>query len=139
QGNGVVVQNSSYFVIFDNFGWTNIDRFYNDPRPKTTINIAVPTGYNHMNSGVYLSYDGEDTGLAQLDTYDPITGLFSEHYGQIPIGLNCHLIFVTEADGNWRYAIKAVTIAEDGSSTFSLSETSVVTESELILQINNLP
>ncbi|HLV14833.1 MAG TPA: hypothetical protein VKY41_06615 [Xanthomarina sp.] len=137
-GNGVIVQNTSYFVVFDNFGWTNIDRFYNDPRPKTTINVAVPSGYNNMNSGVYLSYDGEATGLAQLDTYNAQTKLFSEHYGQIPIGIECHLIFVTEEDGNWRYAIKAVTIAEDEAIIFSLSETSVGTESQLISDINNL-
>ena len=86
-----------------------------------------------------MPYNGEETGLAQLDTYDPISKLFSEHYGQIPIGLECHLIFVTEENGKWRYAIKPITIAEDGSSVFSLSETSVVTETQLIAHINNLP
>lgn len=137
--NGVFTQNTTYYVMFDQFGWTNIDRFYNDPRPKTTINVSVPTGYNNLNSAIYLSYDGEEPGLAQLDTYDPLTGKFSEHYGQIPIGLECHLVFATEEDGNWRFAVKPVTIAEDGSTIFTLSETSIATENELILQINNLP
>ncbi|MCX7551596.1 hypothetical protein [Xanthomarina sp. F2636L] len=137
--NTVFTDPTNYYVMFNQFGWTNIDRFYNDPRPKTTINVTVPIGFNNTNSGVYLSYDGEDSGLAQLDAYDPISGKFSEHYGQIPIGLECHLIFVTEEDGNWRYAVKPVTIAADGSTVFSLSETSIATENELILQINNLP
>lgn len=139
QGNGVNVESVNYYAAFNQFGWTNIDRFYNDPRPKTTINIAVPSGYNNTNSAVYLSYDGEPTSLAQLDTYDSITGLFSEHYGQIPIGLECHVIFATEEDGKWRYAVKPVTIAANGSITFILSETSIATTAELILQINNLP
>ncbi|GGG34496.1 hypothetical protein [Bizionia arctica] len=139
QENGVFTQGTNYYVMFNQFGWSNIDRFYNDPRPKTTITVAVPAGYHNTNSTVYLSYDGEDSGLARLDSYDPIAGLFSEHYGQIPIGLECHLIFVTEEDGNWKYAIKAVTIAEDGASIFSLSETLIATEAELVQQINFLP
>src|SRR5690554_111548 len=139
QGNGVFIETAQYYAMFNQFGWTNIDRFYNDPRPKTTINVAVPTGFNNKNSAIYLSYDGEDTGLAHLDSFDPVSGLFSEHYGQIPIGIECHLIFVTEEDGNWRYAVKPMTISEDGASVFTMSETSVVTETELILQINNLP
>ncbi|HLT53746.1 MAG TPA: hypothetical protein VKZ97_07640 [Flavobacteriaceae bacterium] len=134
---GVFVEGGSYYAFLSQFGWSNIDRFYNDPRPKTTIYAQVPTGYDYTNSAIYLSYDGEDSGLAQLDTYED--GLFSEHYGQIPIGLECHVIFITEEDGNWRYAVKAVTIAENEVITFTLSETDLATESELIAIINNLP
>lgn len=134
---GVFAEGGEYYAFLDNFGWTNIDRFYNDPRPKTTIYVQAPFGYDYENSAVYLSYDGEDSGLAALDTYE--SGLFSEHYGQIPIGLECHVIFVTELDGLWRYAIKSVTIAEDDIITFTLDETSTATEAELITIINNLP
>lgn len=137
--NGVFVEGAEYYAFFNEFGWTNIDRFYNDPRPKTTINVDVPEGYNNTNSAVYLSYDGEDSGLAHLDTYDTESGLFSEHYGQIPIGLECHLIFVTEENGNWRYAVKSVTIAENDIIGFSFNETNTATEAELTVIINNLP
>ncbi|MGY0393571.1 hypothetical protein ACW5R3_13575 [Bizionia sp. KMM 8389] len=137
--NNVFVEGASYYALFGEFGWTNIDRFYNDPRPKTTIQAQVPVGYNADNSAVYLSYDGEDSGLARLDTYDETTGLFSEHYGQIPIGLECHVIFATEDNGNWRYATKAVTIAANDIITFTLAETAIATETELISIINNLP
>lgn len=137
--NGVFVEGTEYYAFFNDFGWTNIDRFYNDPRPKTTINVEVPEGYNNTNSAVYLSYDGEDSGLAHLDTYDPESGLFSEHYGQIPIGLECHLIFVTEENGNWRYAVKSVTIAENDIIGFSFNESNTATEAELTVIINNLP
>jgi hypothetical protein len=138
---GVFAEGNSYFVFLGagNFGWTNVDRFYSDPRPKTTILVDVPEGYDNTNSAVYLSYDGEDSGLANLDTYDPASGLFSEHYGQIPIGLECHAIFVTEEDGNWKYAIKAVTIEEDGIITFTEGETSVATQAQLTAIINDLP
>lgn len=136
---GVFAEGNSYYAFISDFGWSNVDRFYNDPRPKTTILAAAPEGYDNTNSAIYLSYDGEDTGLANLDTYDAQTGLFSEHYGQIPIGLECHVIFISEDNGNWKYAIKAVTIAANDVITFTESETNVVTEAQLIAIINGLP
>jgi len=128
---------TNYNVSFGSFGWTNVDKFYSDPRPRTTILAAVPAGYNNTNSAIFLSYDGEgQNALAKLDTYNPTTLQFSEHYGQIPIGLACHVIFATEDNGNWRYAIKAVTVAANDVYTFTLAETTVVTEAQMVAAIN---
>lgn len=133
---GVEAMQNTYYVSFGNFGWTNVDKFYSDPRPRTTILADAPDGYDNTNSAIYLSYDGEGTNaLAKLDTYTA-AGLFSEHYGQIPIGLACHVIFVTEDNGNWRYAIKAVTVADGDVYTFTLAETTVATEAQLVAAIN---
>eukprot|EP00731_Ephydatia_muelleri_P032985 g32985.t1 len=133
---GVQAEGNNYYVTFGNFGWTNVDRFYSDPRPKTTILADAPEGYDNTNSAIYLSYDGEGTNaLAKLDTYTA-AGLFSEHYGQIPIGLACHVIFATEDNGNWRYAIKAVTVQAGDVYTFTLAETTVGTEAQLVAAIN---
>lgn len=136
---GVFAEGNSYYAFMNSFGWNNVDKFYSDARPKTTILVDVPEGYHNTNSAVYLSYDGEDSGLANLDTYDVLTGLFSEHYGQIPVGLECHVIFVSEEDGNWKYAIKAVTIAANDVITFTENETSTATEAQLTTLINDLP
>jgi hypothetical protein len=128
---------NSYSVSFGNFGWTNVDKFYSDPRPKTSILATVPVGYNNTNCSIFLSYDGEgQNALAKLDTYNPTTLQFSEHYGQIPVGLQMHVIFVTEDNGNWRYAIKAVTAAAGDIYAFTLAETSVATEAQLVAAIN---
>jgi len=136
---GVFAEGNQYYAFLGAFGWSNVDRFYNDPRPKTTILSGVPEGYNNTNCSIFLSYDGEDTGLANLDTYDAGSGLFSEHYGQIPIGLECHVIFVSEENGNWKYAIKAVTIVENGVITFTEGEMAIATEAQLTTMINGLP
>lgn len=130
---------SLYYAFFSNFGWTNVDKFYNFSGPKTQILATVPTGYDFGNSAVYLHYDGEGNALAKLDTYDAATGQFSEHYGQIPIGLACHIIFATEENGQWRYAIKAVTITANAVYSFTLPETVVGTEAQLVAAINALP
>lgn len=133
---GVEAIQNSYYVTFGNFGWTNVDKFYSDPRPKTTILADAPEGYDNTNSAIYLSYDGEgQNALAKLDTYTA-AGLFSEHYGQIPIGLACHVIFATEDNGQWRYAIKAVTVTAGAVYTFTLAETTIGTEAQLVAAIN---
>ena len=133
---GVQGEGNNYYVSFGNFGWTNVDKFYSDPRPRTTILADAPDGYDNTNSAIYLSYDGEgQNALAKLDTYTA-AGLFSEHYGQIPIGLACHVIFATEDNGQWRWAIKGVTVAANDVYTFTLAETTVGTEAQLIAAIN---
>ena len=132
----VDAKGDNYIMTFGSFGWTNVDKFYSDPRPRTTILAAAPAGYDNTNSAIYLSYDGEGTNaLAKLDTYTA-AGLFSEHYGQIPIGLACHVIFATEDNGQWRYAIKAVTVQANDVYTFTMGETMVGSEAQLVAAIN---
>lgn len=138
-GNAGVGAGNIYFTFFQNFGWTNVDRFFSDPRPKTTLLVDVPNGYDNTNSTVYLSYDGEANALANLDTYDSTTGLFSEHYGQIPIGLACHVIFASGKDGVWLYAIKSATITAGGTIVFTEAELDTATDTQLTTLINNLP
>jgi hypothetical protein len=143
QGGGVFGEgqgaNAAYYAFLNDFGWTNVDRFYSDPRPKTTILAEAPTGYNFENSAIYLHYDGQGSALAKLDTFNGTTNQFSEHYGQIPIGLEAHVIFVTEDGGNYRYAIKAVTVAAGDVYVFTTGETIVGTEAQVIAAINGLP
>lgn len=131
--------NAAYYAFLNDFGWTNVDRFYSDPRPKTTILAEAPTGYNFQNSAIYLHYDGQGSALAKLDTFNATTGQFSEHYGQIPIGLEAHVIFVTADGSNYKYAIKSVTVAAGDVYTFTNAETTVGTEAQVIAAINGLP
>lgn len=134
--NGIDANNNNYYASFGNFGWTNVDKFYSDPRPKTTILIDVPANYDNTNSAVYLSYDGEgQNALAKMDTYTA-GGLFSEHYGQIPVGLACHIIFVTEENGQWRYAVKGITTTANATYSILQAETVLGTEAQLVAAIN---
>ena len=69
---------TGYGTFISNFGWTNIDRWYNDPRPKTTLFVDLPEGFDNTNCNVYVSYDGEPTALALLDMTknSPIQAIF---------------------------------------------------------------
>lgn len=128
---------TAYMAFQSQFGWTNIDKWYSDPRPKTTIHADVPEGYDNTNCAVFISYDGETAALASFDIYDENTGLFTEHYGLIPIGLEVHFIFVSVVDGQWNYAIQPATITENHVQI--ISNVQPVTEEELTDLINDLP
>jgi hypothetical protein len=93
--------------------------------PEIAINLFWHAKYNREPANMWLR--------------QRIIELFSEHYGQIPIGLNCHIIFATEENGNPRYAIKQVTISAGAVYNFTLSETTVVTQAQLTAAINALP
>lgn len=137
-GMGANTQTARYDIWDSEFGWANVDRFYNDPRPKTQIKVTVPSGYNNENSGVYLAYEGEPNVLAQLDTYDTQDHYFSEHYGFIPIGMNLHVVFVSESNGSVVYAIKKATIIENGVIVIHTGELQTGSKSSLVGLINAL-
>lgn len=100
-----------YTLNLDEFGWDNIDRFWDYPYATTTIQVDVPDGYDDNNCIVYLATVGEENILAPLDIYDASTELFSEHYGQVPVNLDGYIIFVSGTTSQWEYAIIPVTFA----------------------------
>lgn len=118
------------------WGWTNVDRFYSDPRPKTTIKVKLPDGYDNTNAEVFLTYDGEQTALASLDTYTS-DGYFSEHYGLIPIGLEMHVIAISMIDDEIYYSILA-NVVED-NQVITISSLNPISKTDLITLINDLP
>jgi hypothetical protein len=128
---------TAYYVFQTKFGWTNIDRWYNDPRPKTTIFIDVPENFNNTNCAVYIAYDDEPTALASFDKYDDESELFTEHYGLIPIGLKVHFIFVSIIEDEIHYALQPATIVENHVEV--IDEVKSITEDELVDLIKALP
>lgn len=138
EGLGINDISTSYNIWDNTFGWTNIDRFYADTRPKTKIKVAVPTGYNNTNAAVYPAYEGEPKVLAQLDVYNTADKYFSEHYGFIPVDMNVHLIFVSENNGSVAYTIKKVKIAANAIISIADAEIKIATKEQLIALINNL-
>lgn len=128
----------SYNIWANQFGWTNVDRFYSFSGPKTQIKVTVPEGYNNENAGVYLAYEDQPGLLAQLDTYSASGSYFSEHYGFVPVGMQLHVIFVSESNGSVVYAIKQATIAADAIIHIDEDELNSSTMTNLVTLINNL-
>ena len=128
---------SVYLVDLSEFGWTNLDRWYNYDGELTTLNIDVPEGYNGNNCEVYLSYDGEDSGLARMDVFDEQIGMFTEHYGNIPVGLDVHIILVAEINGVLHYAIQGTNITQNHIEIMAVPQAG--TQNDLSALIQNLP
>lgn len=116
----------SYSAFIENFGWFNCDVFVSDPDPKTEIQIAVPQGFDNGNSSIYFARAGESNSLAFL-------------YGEFPIGLEAHIIFLSEHNGDFRYAIQSITVEEDQEVIFTIEETEVAPVDDVIDIINDLP
>jgi hypothetical protein len=130
-------EGGTYYANFGEFGWTNLDIFYSDENPQTTLKVDPPTGYDNANSSVFLSYVGQPNALATLDTFTN-EGYFSEHYGMLPIGIQINLIFVSEDDGDFTYATKTVTVEADQVYAFVESELLVASASQLETLVRNL-
>ena len=124
-----------YDILPGEWGWTNIDRFYNDPNPKTIIYAELPDGFDNTNTEVYISYDGESNALANFDTW--VDGRYTEHYGLIPIGLEIHFVAVAVIDGVLNYVIQPTTVVENHVQ--DITDFAPITEEALITLIDGLP
>ncbi len=135
-----VGQGGETFYIFDrnNLGWTNLDKWYSYSGPKTQLWVDVPDGYDDSNCEVYLMYEGEPGALARMDVYDDTQGMFTEHYGYIPIGINVHLVMVTEIDGTLYASMKTgITIVNNHVEV--MPDPQPTTQQDLENAINALP
>lgn len=125
-GSGLEIDLDVYFGQFPDFGWFNIDRFANDPRPTTQLQVAIPQEFNTENTRVYIALEGEPNSLSYV-------------YGAFPIGLKTHIIFISEENDNFRYAIKSITVEENQVIAFARQQTEIATASELQAIVNALP
>ena len=128
---------NAYFVFQSYFGWTNIDRWFNDPRQKTTIFVDVPEGFDNSNCAVFIAYEGEPAALGRFDIYDESSQMFTEHYGLVPIGIGIHVILISVVDEAIHYAVQSATVTEDHVVTIDKVES--ISEEALIDLIDNLP
>ena len=128
-----------FFYLFDisDFGWTNLDRWFNYTGALTQIYIDVPDIFNGTNCEVYLIYDGEPTALARMDIYDAQTGMFTEHYGQIPVGQEIHVILVAEINGVLHSTIQGTTVVDGHIEVMTSPQPT--TQAALNTAINALP
>lgn len=116
----------SYNVFLREFGWFNVDRYYNDPRPKTELIVKVPSQYSGDKSVVYVAIKNEPNSLG-IGT----SGLY-------PIGLEIHLIFVSQSDSDYLYQIISTEVEEGKEYRFENSKIQTATLQELEAAIRAL-
>lgn len=127
---------ATYLAILDEFGWFNIDRFYNDTRPQTPVSIKVPQIYNAENSNMYFTVDQFPNSLGNMSTFTGNNNSFN--INQLPIGATIHFIFLTVHNGAYKIAIKSGTVSSNSNFQIQESDLQNATESQLISQINSI-
>jgi len=132
----VQISQDFYSVFGNNLTHINIDRFWGNTSPKSNVSVSVPTGYDNSNSGVFVSFD-DILGILWTG-YDQNQTKFNT--GDIPIGVACNVVFVSESNGKWVYAIKPYTIAENGTVEILASDLNIAnSEAEMVEKIDALP
>ena len=131
---------AGYTVLSDQFGWTNIDRWMEDSRPKTAITVEVPPGFNSTNCVVYVTEHDQPNTLSALYGEGPDSAIFASGAYFIPVGLEMHVILVTVDDGEWSYGIQSLTVEGDDSVVFASAADLIVTDTQGMADaINDLP
>lgn len=128
-GSPVFQEGSAYNVLINNsssFGWYNCDKFYSDPRPKTDMMVQVPSGFDQTNSSVFVAFENEKNALMHMYSFDATYNMYGTPQPAIPDGINAHIIFVGEQNGQYKYQIIS-TVITGGSPVFNISPGNLIT------------
>ncbi|NOQ73296.1 MAG: hypothetical protein GQ574_14925 [Crocinitomix sp.] len=125
---------SFYIPPGESWGWTNLDKYATDPRPKTGIYAELPEGFDDGNTEIYVSFDNENA-LAHFGFW--VDGRFAHSYPTFPIGLEVHFVAVSMDDENLHYAIQSAIIGNEHVEVITGFEP--VTQDALGELIDNLP
>lgn len=125
-----------YNVHFNDFDWFNIDKFWEESGEKTSVAVKVPNHYGGENSAVYFALKGETNSLAQFRYMDYV---FQDGYGYLPVGEEGYVIFVSERDGQWLYAVQPITITSNHFVEIKESDMTAATLEVMKRVIRSLP
>ncbi|WP_060875405.1 hypothetical protein [Myroides odoratus] len=120
-----------YDILIKNsrsLGWCNVDKLINFPGDKTNVGVIVPSNFDQTNSTVYLAVEGQNNMIFQLDTFNPGANAFKFSSDIATVGLDVHLIFVAEMNGNYVYSILSTTLGNN--STYVVSANSLISTTD---------
>lgn len=121
----VTTNPDKYNAFLTQFSWFNYDKLP-ATGPRTNITVNVPSMYANA-STVFLSTKLKPSQLGGVG-------------GKWNIGLECNIIMLAEESGNFKYAIKSITVVNNHVVTFNESDLSApVSPAQLKQILNNLP
>lgn len=111
----------TYYNFYCDTLWTfmNCDYYFSDPRPKTDVEIQVPTGYDNTNTQVYI-YVPVDNIMVRVYTYSNGSFYIQNGY-QLPVGLNVYFIGMRPKSNALEYALQQATIVNNHVEVLSFS------------------
>lgn len=129
-----VMQDSVGFVYDFNgstLGWINVDMFYNDPNPKTTVRVVTPNGHDNSNTIVLIHFSSLNAA-ANMWYETPVNNFTTSN---IPTGLAVTFIVISEINGQYYSAFVPATISNNHVETVTMNAT---TAAAIANDINNL-
>lgn len=113
----------TYDFYGSELGWINCDYFYNDPSPKTTLEVVTASPHDNSNTVVYI-HASTFNSVAPLNWESPDGG-FKSYANSLPIGLVTTIIVISEIDGQYYSAFIPTTITSNQVENVSLSATTL--------------
>ncbi len=107
-GNGA----NSYNFNLPTLDWVNIDKFYSDPRPKTTLTALPVFESNAGASNVEVMLIFKDVNTVCPIPYNSTIQKFESYQNAVPIGAEVIVVIIGEdSNGNILFGTKTITVA----------------------------
>ncbi len=105
---------NSYVFNLPEFNWVNIDKFYSDPRPKTTI-TALPDFKDNTNvSNLEALLIFKDVTTVCPIPYNSGIQKFQSYLNAVPVGAEVIVVVIGEdSDGNIQFGSKEIIVTPD--------------------------
>lgn len=126
----------AYAFTDQSWGWTNIDKFMDDPREKGHILVKLPPEFNGHNTSVFVTFKGEKNSVAKLDQFNE-DGFFTEHYGYMPVGMTITIIALSRDGDLWITSKMDVVVSQD--MKIFMNTFSPETQADLVQFLNSMP
>jgi len=128
-------QGNAYQAYFDTLAWINLDYFFNDPRPQTTVQVQIPSGFTNQTCTVFISFDGMNS-ISSFWNYSAGVYTTAPNY-TLPVGLEVHFIALSIINAVPHVAIFGATIENNHLEV--IAELTATTDAQLAADLNNLP
>ncbi|RMB56779.1 hypothetical protein EAX61_13345 [Dokdonia sinensis] len=127
---------TGYRTFVTILGWISKARFNPDGSDRTIIYNKATAQYDGSNSDTFFLYKNESVGVSKFARYNDALDVFSEQFGQIPMGSDGTFILTTVQEGDYRFSTQARQV-EDGTIGLT-TQTTDSPEAQFITQINSL-
>jgi len=129
--------NTAYYAfgLINMYRQVNCDYLWGDPRPRTYVDIKLPTGHSPLNTKVYI-YISSISSIVPVTNWNSNLGQFEIDGGYAqPVGQSVQFVGIHHTGINMQYSLQEVDIVKDHVEVLSFQD---ATFEELADVLNSL-